>query len=125
MAVTMKNRPFKIPGLWLLDRSGAVKIDPGRITYCYHNKDVTRIVYSGGYHTSVHVPLKKLEEKLPGKIFFRCHRNYLINLNQAFEGTFENNVLKLPGRRTVPVARRKKARLLLMLGQIARERGVN
>ncbi len=121
----MKNRPFKIPGLWLLDRSGAVKIDPGRITYCYHNKDVTRIVYSGGYHTSVQVPLKKLEDKLRRENFFRCHRNYLINLDHASEGTFENGFLKFPGRQIVPVARRKKARLLLMLDRIVREGGVS
>jgi DNA-binding LytR/AlgR family response regulator len=121
----MKNRPFKIPGLWLLDRSGAVRIEPGKISYCYHNRDVTRIVFSTGYHTSVQVPLKKLIEKLAGKNFFRCHRNYIINLDHAFEGTFENDVIKFPGQRIVPVARRQKARLMLIFSQIARKGDVS
>lgn len=114
-----------MPGLWLFDPSGAVKIEPGNISFCHHRGDLTKIVYASGYHTSVRVSLKMLEEKLRKKNFFRCHRNYLINIDHALEGTLDKDVLKFPGRHTVPVARRKKAQLLLKLDQITRGRDVS
>jgi DNA-binding LytR/AlgR family response regulator len=111
----MQRKPVKIPGLWLLDPAGAVKVNPENIVYCYHFRDLTRIVYDNGSRITVQVSLKKMEEKLRTDNFYRCHRNYLINLAHARRGTLANDAIKFPGHDKVPVARRKKTRLLNIL----------
>ncbi|MFO7923494.1 MAG: LytTR family DNA-binding domain-containing protein [Bacteroidales bacterium] len=117
------SRIAKIPGIWLLDSSGAVKIDPEEIAYCYHNNDITRIVYSGGNFLKVHVPLKKIEEKLCKWRFYRCHRNYLINLNLAGDFPDEADVITLARNRIVPVSRRRRNNLRSVLKRPSSGRG--
>jgi DNA-binding LytR/AlgR family response regulator len=71
----------RIPGMWIMNTSGALKIDHEDILYCHHGNDVTKIFYLSGRFANAHVPLIKLEQRLCGKKFYRCHRNYIINLN--------------------------------------------
>ena len=109
----------RIPGMWIMNTSGALKIDHEDILYCHHGNDVTKIFYLSGRFANVHVPLKKLEQRLCGKKFYRCHRNYIINLNYAVGAIQVNDTLKLPCSRSIPVARRRKNQLLLKLEKIA------
>ena len=109
----------RIPGLWIMNTSGALKIDHEDILYCHHVNDVTKIFYLSGRLTKAHIPLIKLEQKLCRKKFYRCHRNYLINLNYAVGAIQDNDTLRLSSCRSVPVARRRKNQLLLMLEKVA------
>ena len=112
----MKKSKRKIPGLWLLVSSGAVRIDHENILYCHHIDDFTKIVFLNGHFSRVQVPLRQLEEKLGRKKFYRCHRNFLINLDQADSKCLQDDyTLRLSGRWSVPVARRRKNELLIML----------
>lgn len=112
------KKTLKIPGLWYRDSSGAVKINQDDIAYCYHSNDITRIVYAGGRHVCVQVPLKKIEDKLDRKNFFRCHRNYLVNLRHVEERFQDNDTLRFSPRQIVPVARRRRQQLIVRLGKI-------
>lgn len=106
---------LKIPGLWILNSKGALKIEIENIMFCHHKKDLTFIFYSCGRSEKIRVPLKKIEEKLCGKRFFRCHRNFLINLDYAQKDLRDDDTLIFPFCRSVPVARRKKSHLLMIL----------
>ncbi len=109
----------RIPGLWIMNTSGVLKIDHEDILYCHHGNDVTKIFYLSGRLTKAHIPLIKLEQKLCRKKFYRCHRNYLINLNYAVGAVQDNDTLRLPSLCSIPVARRKKNQLLLKLEKVA------
>ncbi len=110
----MKQR-LKIPGLWLLSSSGAVKIDHEGIVYCHHSNNITKIVYTCGRVTEVTVPLKTIEDKLCKKSFYRCHRNYLINLSLVGNCIQHDYTLSLHKCGSVPVSRRRRKKLRLVL----------
>ena len=113
------QRSEKIPGLWLMGSSGAIRIYCDDIVYCHHNNDITKIVYSSGRFTTAQIPLKKIELKLCKNKFYRCHRNYLINLNHAGEGLRKDDTLGFQRRSSIPVSRRRKNTLLVKLEKIA------
>lgn len=116
--ITMKIIIPKIPGLWLLDHSGAVRVDYDEILYCHHINDITKIVYLSGRHSNFQVSLKKLQEKLCRKKFYRCHRNYLINLDYTRKASLQcNDTLKMSVTKSIPVARRRKNELIRILNR--------
>lgn len=119
------EQAFKIPGLWLLDSAGAVKIDHDNITYCYHNNDITKIVYSTGRYTIAHISLKKIENKLCQKRFFRCHRNYIINLDHIGHLSEKGDTIIVGAHTKILVARRRRSKLLHMLDQFKSKVGQN
>ena len=101
-----------------MDSAGAVKIEHEDVVYCYHNRNVTRIVYNCGRYTEAHIPLRKIEEKLSRKGFFRCHRNYLINLEHVGRLSEKDGEIILGKHLKVLVARRRRSKLLNILDQI-------
>ncbi len=108
----------RIPGIWVMNSSGVLKIDHENILYCHHVNNITRIFYLNGRLARASVSLIKLEQRLCEKKFYRCHRNYIINLNYAVGAVQDNDTLKLPCSRPIPVARRRKNQLLLKLEKI-------
>lgn len=58
--------------------------------------------------------ISALEQELPQKQFFRCHRSFIVNLEHV-EG-IKGHMAKVGGQQ-VPVSRGKKAELLKRLGQ--------
>lgn len=107
-----------LPGLWLTDATGAVKIDQDEILFCHHNNDITRIVFSGGHQTCVQVSLKKIEQKLCKKKFFRCHRNYLVNLDAAGRYRSGADYISISGKNRIPVSRRRRGVLMDILCRV-------
>jgi DNA-binding LytR/AlgR family response regulator len=58
------------------------------------------------------VPLKTLEESLPGSSFMRVHRSYLVNLHKIEALNDNQEYLSLGGNKHVPVSRRFKSEVL-------------
>lgn len=106
----------KFPGLWLQDSSGAIKINYDDIAFCQHASGVTKIAYMCGKFERVKVPLKRIEEKLCKRKFYRCHRNYLVNLDKVCNYDENDEFLIMKCRRNVPVSRRRKHNLKIRLG---------
>lgn len=110
------KRLVKFPGLWLQDSSGAIKINYDDIVYCQHNSGITKIAYINGKFQRIQVPLKKIEEKLCRRKFYRCHRNYLVNLDMVGNYDESDEILIMRSMLNVPVSRRRKNNLKLRLG---------
>jgi DNA-binding LytR/AlgR family response regulator len=105
----------KIPGLWFIDANGAIRIDHDDILYCHHKDGITKIVYSRDRVLKIHLSLGRLETKLNSN-FYRCHRNYIINLAHAFpKCNIDDDVIRISSRYILPVSRRRKGRMLEML----------
>ncbi len=58
------------------------------------------------------VPMKTMEENLPGSHFMRTHRSYLVNLNKIEALTDNQEYLMLGSNKHVPISRRYKAEVL-------------
>jgi two-component system, LytTR family, response regulator len=116
--IAMKIITPKIPGLWLMDHTGAIRVDYDEILYCQHINDITKIFFLSGRHSSIQVSLKKLQEKLCRKKFYRCHRNYLVNLDYTRMSSLQcNDTLKVSVTKSIPVARRRKNELIRILNR--------
>ena len=113
----MKQR-IKIPGLWMLDPSGAVRVDTESIVYCYHKEDYTNIVYTNGRSARAQIPLKRIEGKLCSKRYFRCHRNYIVGLEQVKYFHDKGYAVTFLGKGKVLVSRRRKKKMLHMMEQL-------
>lgn len=85
-----------------------IKIDFSQITLIKAQGDYVEIKTESSSYT-VHSTLKKLESKLPEKMFLRIHRSYIINTNKIID--IENNSV-LVGREIIPVSRANKSELL-------------
>ena len=82
------------------------------IVYAYAENRGVFVQSLNGAVYSVRSTLTELEEKLDPRQFFRCHRNYLVNMRQAKElapGFNRGYLLTLRGEKTVevPVSRAK------------------
>ncbi|SOU87209.1 LytR/AlgR family response regulator transcription factor [Tenacibaculum dicentrarchi] len=60
----------------------------------------------------VHSTLKKIEEKLPGSLFLKIHRSYIINLKKIID--IEDNSVLIK-RDVIPVSRSKRPELMKRL----------
>ncbi len=85
-----------------------IKIDFSQIMLIKAQGDYVEIKTDTSSYT-VHTTLKKIETKLPKKIFLRIHRSYIINTRRIVD--IENNSV-LIGREIIPVSRTYKIELL-------------
>lgn len=53
------------------------------------------------------MPIKEIEKILDSKIFYRCHRSFLINLRKVEELSEEHNLLRLENDINIPISRNK------------------
>ena len=106
----------KIPGLWYINAHGAIRIDHDDILYCHHKDGITKIVYTNDRVIKIHFPLKRLERKLINYKFYRCHRNYMVNLARVSqECNTDSDVIRISSRHIIPVSRRRKTKMVEML----------
>ena len=98
-------------GIWVREACRLRLIPYGSITHVrYHNG--LSVVYMGKeILKKLHTPLNGLEKKMPEDMFFRTHRNYIIN--KVFVSTYapEGTVSLMSGKEVVPVARRRRRSL--------------
>jgi DNA-binding LytR/AlgR family response regulator len=112
------KQAIRIPGLWITGTAGAVKVDPDNIAYCYHNNDYTKIVYSNGSSTRAQIALKRIEDRLCRNRYYRCHRNYIVGLEQVRFFHDKGYAVTFFGKGKVLVSRRRKNKMLHMMEQI-------
>ena len=85
-----------------------IKIDFSQIMLIKAQGDYVEIKTETSSYT-VHTTLKKIETKLPKKMFLKIHRSYIINTRRIID--IENNSV-LIGREIIPVSRTYKIELL-------------
>lgn len=81
------------------------KICQKDIIYIEGNKSVTNI-YTKNRQYHSYLPLREWEKQLEEKVFFRCHKSYIVNLG-AIEDIKENKAI-LVTKEYVTVAKRRK-----------------
>jgi two-component system response regulator LytT len=88
-----------------------IKIDLHSIYLIEANGDYINIRTDDNNYI-VHSTLKKIEEKLPGSLFLKIHRSYIINVKKIID--IEDNSVLIK-KDIVPVSRSKKSELMQRL----------
>ena len=88
-----------------------IKIDLHSIYLIEANGDYINIRTEDNNYI-VHSTLKKIEEKLPGSLFLKIHRSYIINVKKIID--IEDNSVLIK-KDIVPVSRSKKSELMQRL----------
>jgi DNA-binding LytR/AlgR family response regulator len=88
-----------------------VKINFSDINVIEAKGDYIRIKTTNKSHI-VHSTLKKIEEKLPSKIFLKVHRSYIINLSKIID--IEDNSVLIK-QDVIPVSRSNRSELMKRL----------
>ena len=88
-----------------------IKIDLHSIYLIEANGDYINIRTDDNNYI-VHSTLKKIEEKLPGSLFLKIHRSYIINVKKIID--IEDNSILIK-KDIVPVSRSKKSELMQRL----------
>ena len=98
-------------GTWVRESRRLRLIPFGSITHVRYHEGLSVVYMGKEILKKLHTPLNGLEQKMPEDLFFRTHRNYIIN--KAFVSTYEpeGSVSLLSGREIVPVARRRRRSL--------------
>jgi len=102
------------------EEEGIVYVSPHDILYCCREiKDTIVVTKQKTYHTKA--PLKELEQKLKGNLFFRPHKSYLVNVekveqltpwfNGAYQLTLTGTDVKIPVSRNYVKALRQRLEL--------------
>jgi len=73
---------FKSDTLKLKINKREIGIDPSEICYCQADRCYSRVSLKSGKSYLISEPLKRLEKQLPQENFLRCHRSYLINIQE-------------------------------------------
>jgi DNA-binding LytR/AlgR family response regulator len=74
-----------------------VKVDFRQIVYIESRKNYTRLVLEDKPTTQVLVTLKQWERLLPGDLFCRVHRGYIVSIEKMV--AFDNKYVYLPGEK--------------------------
>ncbi|WP_221277415.1 LytR/AlgR family response regulator transcription factor [Anoxybacteroides tepidamans] len=119
-----KERPASsedtVRKLAIEEEDGIVYVSPHDILYCCREiKDTLIVTKQKTYYTKI--PLKELEQKLKGNLFFRPHKSYLVNVekveqltpwfNGAYQLTLAGTLEKIPVSRNYVKALRQRLEL--------------
>lgn len=79
------------------------------ISHCKSDGNFTRVYLEDGTNIYSSYSLLAIEEKLPPKYFFRCHREYLINgFCIAEYDKADGGVIKVSANKSIPISRGRK-----------------
>ena len=84
------------------------------IMYCNSDGGYTTFVLTGNRKILTSTPLRKYEESLPAAHFIRVHQSFIVN-HHFIDRLYKENCLVLIDGTQIPVAVRKKARLIKIL----------
>lgn len=84
-------------------------IKPSHILYCEADSNYTKVNLLDGKEMLVAKTLKYIEELLPGNIFIRTHKSYVVNINYVSKYDKSNDLhVVLSNGQKIPVSVRKK-----------------
>lgn len=94
----------------------SIELDVDKITY-FERLDEKRKVLVHGVDGDViiNATLRDIEDKL-GKNFYKCHKNFLVNINNIIDVNKENNMIKMYNNEECAVGERHLNKLLRLLG---------
>lgn len=97
----------------LLRTEGRInKLNHDQIVYLEANRNNTKVVTTGEHLIST-APLSSIETQLPGELFFRVHRSFIVNLSKIT--SLQGNRIIL-GKSEVPLGGNYKDEFLKVLG---------
>lgn len=98
-------------GIWVRETRRLRLIPYVNITHVHYHNGLSVVYMGKEILKKLHTPLNGLEKKMPEDLFFRTHRNYIINKAFVSAYTPEGILRLLSGREIVPVARRRRRSL--------------
>ncbi|MDR4987758.1 MAG: LytTR family DNA-binding domain-containing protein [Bacteroidales bacterium] len=104
-------------GIWVKDKNRIRMLNYNDITHICYRQGISEIRNGHDVLKHVHMPLCRLEKSLPLSMFFRTHRNFIIN--RAYIEVFDKACqhVRLRNGATVPVSRRKRKLFQLFVDQ--------
>ncbi len=97
---------------------GLVFVDTTQILYCASDGNYTYVHLLSGQTVVVSRPLKDMEQVLEGWLFFRTHKQYLVNLNFVTRyNKGDGGEVELSNATRLPVARNRKEAFLQMFSR--------
>ncbi|MBT0606706.1 LytR/AlgR family response regulator transcription factor [Aequorivita echinoideorum] len=82
------------------------------ILYCESDGNYCKIFTEDQKHIFVTKKLKEIHQLLPGELFFRVHKSYVVNLQKIKEYLKTDGYLVVGNHKKIPVSRTKKATFL-------------
>ncbi len=95
-------------GIWVREPRRLRMIPYESITHVHYNNGLSVVYMGKEILKKLHMPLNGLEKKMPEYLFFRTHRNYIVNKDFVSDYAPEGIVSLKSGEKTVPVARRRR-----------------
>ncbi len=108
------SEEIKTDSIFVNINSRLVKLNFDEIQIIEAKGDYVQIKTEDKKHT-VHITMKKIEEKLPPATFLKVHRSYIINLNKIVD--IEDNSI-LIAEEIIPISRGNKETLLSKLNML-------
>jgi len=95
-------------------RSGYIFIENKDIVYFKANENYTEIILQSGKRLISSKTIKRYEEKMNDKIFYRTHKSYIINKHNHMVEVSRNsgNVVVMSNGHEIPIARRRVTEFL-------------
>jgi two-component system LytT family response regulator len=91
--------------------SGFSVLEVRQILYLQADGPYSKILQEGGAELTASTSLSEFEAILPGTMFFRSHRSYLVNLYHVTSFDRSLSVLRMQNQHEIPLARNRKADL--------------
>ena len=94
-----------------------VKLVCEKITFFEKLEEKKKVMVHGvDEEIILNATLKDIEEKL-GKDFYKCHKNFLVNIKNIADVDAENNIIKMNNNDQCIVGERHLNKLLRLLGE--------
>ena len=104
-------------GLWIRSSERIRLIPYKEISHILHNNGHTEIHTGEELLKRTHVPLGGLERQVPENIFFRIHRNFIINRLYIRRCDPDSRFVVFDGGMKFPVSRRRRKDFLNFINQ--------
>lgn len=94
----------------------SVELDVDKITYFERLGEKRKVLVHGvDGEVIINATLRDIEDKL-GKNFYKCHKNFLVNMNNIIDVNEEMNTIKMYNNEECAVGERHLNKLLRLLG---------
>jgi DNA-binding LytR/AlgR family response regulator len=103
----MKQTHFK-SGLWVREMNKLKFVEFDDIAYIEYRNGLSELCLSGDQKQKIQKPLEKIGQKVPSDLFFRIHRNYIINKNYIDYYESGSGLSVVLDGQEFPVSRRRK-----------------